>query len=216
MKPQSARNATLVAALQGIYEERKGEMLFHGWHHITFVARKAVEFAEVLGVDKEIVEAAALTHDLNYLVEVNSEPEAGREMRGDYLKQAGYDGDEVETIEAIVMEEHTATRHAAISDSAKALSDADTLFKALPITPIIFAGHFIRENRIDIQKLARKVVREQQPLIEQGIYFYTDAAKEKYMRWAEVNLQLWQNVEAALADPAVSDMLEVARQLEVI
>jgi uncharacterized protein len=212
----STRTETLKDELEKLYREKSKEMLFHGWHHITFVAKKAVIFAGEYDVNIELVEAAALTHDLNYLVEVNTEPEVGRELRAKYLQSAGFNEAEIDEIESIVIAEHTATRHGDISDSAKALSDADTLFKALPITPIIFAGHFIIENKIDISKLAKKVVGEQKPLLDQGIYFYTQSARDKYLHWAEANLALWENVQAALDDEDVTEMLDVARELEVI
>lgn len=206
----------LAASLEQIYTERSSEMLFHGWHHIYFVAKKAVQFAEGYDVNKEYIEAAALTHDLNYLVAVNSEPEVGRDMRLAELAKAGFSTDEAETIDAIIMEEHIATRHKDISQSAKILSDADTLFKALPTTPIVLAGHFIIENQIDIQKLARKIVSEQKPLMEQDIYFYTPKAKEKYLKWAKVNPMLWEHVEEALDDEDVKELLDIARRLDVI
>jgi HD superfamily phosphodiesterase len=50
-------------------------LLYHGWHHIYFVTKKTLEFCEGFTVDTEILEAAALTHDLNYLVAPNSEPD---------------------------------------------------------------------------------------------------------------------------------------------
>jgi uncharacterized protein len=210
------RTTRLATELEKLYQARSSDMLFHGWHHIYFVTKKAVQFAEEFDVDKEIIEAAALTHDLNYVVEVNSEPEAGKELRAKYLSEAGFSPEEVIKIDHVVMQEHTATRHAGISDSAKALSDADTLFKALPVTPIIFAGHFITENHINIRKLANKVVSEQKPLMEEGIYFYTTAAKTKYLEWASINLKLWENVQDALDDEDVSEMLSIARNLKAI
>lgn len=210
------RTTTLAAELEKLYQDRSADMLFHGWHHIFFVAKKAVKFAEEFDVDVELVEAAALTHDLNYIVEVNSEPEAGKVLRAKYLSEAGFSENEVTEIDYLVMEEHTATRHAQISDAAKALSDADTLFKALPITPILFAGHFVTENHIDIGKLANKIVSEQKPLMEQGIYFYTEAAKTKYLGWAETNLKLWVNVKTALRDEDVEEMLTIARNVKAI
>jgi len=212
----TSRIAKLASELEKLYRDRSAEMLFHGWHHISFVAKKAVSFAEEFDVDKELIEAAALTHDLNYIVESNSEPEAGKDLRAKYLSEAGFLPGEIAEIDALVMEEHTSTRHAHISDSAKALNDADTLFKALPITPILFAGHYITENHTDIRKLASKVVGEQKPLMEQDIYFYTKAAKTKYSDWAIVNLKLWENVMAALDDNDVEEMLLIARTLKVI
>lgn len=210
------RTSKLTNELEKLYQDRSADMLFHGWHHIYFVTKKAAEFAEAFDVNKELVVAAALTHDLNYLVEVNSEPEAGKELRAKYLSESGFSQDEIREIEDIVIQEHTATRHADISDAAKALSDADTLFKALPITPILFAGHFITENHIDIRKLADKIVSEQRPLMDSTIYFYTDQAKQKYLHWAKHNLRLWENVQESLDDKDVSEMLEIARSLRVI
>lgn len=212
----TSRTTTLAAELARLYQDRSADMLFHGWHHIAFVTKKAVKFAKEFDVNVELIEAAALTHDLNYIVEVNSEPEAGKELRAKYLAEAGFSDGEITEIDSLVMEEHTATRHAEISDAAKALSDADTLFKALPMTPILFAGHFITENHIDIARLANKVVGEQKPLMEQGIYFYTEAAKSKYLGWAEINLKLWENVKTALEDEDVEEMLSIARSLKAI
>ncbi len=212
----TTRTTLLAAELEALYKDRSADMLFHGWHHIYFVAKKAIIFAEEFEVDKELVEAAGLTHDLNYLVEINSEPEVGKDLRAEYLTKAGFDPTEIEKIETIVMSEHTATRHADISDESKALSDADTLFKALPITPILFAGHFITENQIDIKRLASKVVGEQKPLMDQGIYFYTNIAKNKYLGWAKVNLSLWENVQQALEDDDINEMLSIARELKAI
>lgn len=210
------RTTKLAEELEKLYKDRSADMLFHGWHHIYFVAKKAVEFADEFDVNNELVEAAALTHDLNYIVEVNTEPGVGKELRAKYLEGVSFSEAEINEIEETVMQGHTGTRHGDISDSAKALSDADTLFKALPITPIIFAGHFITENRIDINKLADKVVGEQKPLMDEGIYFYTSIAKEKYLEWAATNLKLWENVKISLEDADIIEMLVIARSLNVI
>lgn len=114
------------------------------------------------------------------------------------------------------MEEHTATRNANISHAAKALSDADSLFKVMPLTPIIFSSHYIVENKVDIQKWADKIISEQSPLMEQGIYFYTKAANEKYLKWAKTDLELVKQVKESLDDPAIKEMLEIAYELKVI
>lgn len=210
------RVALLTANLEALYRKHSAELLFHGWHHITFVAKKARQFAEGYDVNAEIVEAAALTHDLNYIVEPYSEPEVGEELRREYLQKSQFTASEIAAIEATIMEGHMAARHENISLEAKILSDADTIFKSLPVTPIILTGHYITENQVDLQKLARKIVNEQKPMMEAGIYFYTDAAKAKYLPWAESNLKLWENVVAALDDEDVNEMLATARQLDVI
>ncbi|MFC0681653.1 hypothetical protein ACFFGH_27805 [Lysobacter korlensis] len=212
----TARTTALAAALEKLYRDRSADIPFHGWHHVHFVAKKAVEFARELDVDGELVEAAALTHDLNYLVVTNSAPEVGRDLRISHLERAGFSADEVEDVDSVVMQQDMARRTADISDAAKALSDADTLFKALPVTPIVLANHYLIENGIEIGELASRVVTQQRPLLEQGIYFYTDSARSKYLNWAHTNVELWENVRSALGDEDVKEMLEIARRMGVI
>jgi uncharacterized protein len=208
--------AKLRTAIERLYSENRQTLLFHGWHHIDFVSKKAVEFAQSISADILLVEAASLTHDLNYIVEPNSEPEVGRGMREKMLKEAGYTKNEIERIESIVMESHTGTRGQQISNEGKAVSDADTLFKSLPITPIFFASKYISQNKVDIYKLAKKVCDEQNPLMEQDIYFYTETAKQKYLKWAKANLALWNCVQEALQDKDVQQVLSIAQKSGVI
>lgn len=200
----------LRSSLEQLYAKHAEALLFHGWHHISFVSKKAKEFAGTIGADPFISESAGLVHDLNYMVDAKSDSEKGTELRSRVLMEAGYSQGEVERIELIVNEAHTGSRGKDISPEGMALSDADTLFKALPVTPILFAGRYLQETGADISKLARSVVSKQEPLFEQGIYFYTDAAKGKYMKWARTNLNLWKNVEEALQDPDVQEMLKIA------
>lgn len=214
----TSRTTTLAQQLHQLYyDQAAAHLLFHGWHHIHFTAKKAVEFAEEFpNVNKEFVEAAALTHDLNYVVKTNTDPELGKELRRSYLDKAGFHPDEIDTIDTIVMEAHTGTRHADISDAAKALSDADSLFKVMPLTPIIFSSHYIVENKVDLRQWADKIIREQKPLMEQGIYFYTKTANQNYLHWAKTDLALVEQVKEALDDPAIAEMLEIAYDLKVI
>lgn len=180
------------------------------------MTKKAVEFAEYVGADVEIVEASALTHDLNYIVKPNSEPEVAQEMRAQYLSQSSFNEQELERIEGVIMESHMRTRNAHISNEGKALSDADTLFKALPTTPILFASKYITQNKVDIYKLADKVTGEQNALMESGIYFYIDKVNDKYLPWARTNLAMWNKVKESLSDEDVIEMLDNAKRLGVI
>lgn len=213
----SIRNDNLAEKLKELYYEKAADLLFHGWHHIHLTARKAPEFAEEFpDVDKELVEAAALVHDLNFIAAPKSEPEAGAGLRTQYLSDAGFSTEEISYIESVVIEAHTATRHADISNAAKALSDADSLFKVMPLTPIIFSSHWIVENKADINEWADKIIKEQSPLMEQGIYFYTKMANEKYLEWAKLDLELVKQVKQSLEDPAIKETLEIAYDLKVI
>ena len=109
-----------------------------------------------------------------------------------FLQKCGYSESEINIIETVIIEAHTAFRNASISLEAKALSDADSLFKVLPITPVVFANKYMIENNITIDVLAKKIVTEQNKLIDAGIYFYSSAAVEKYQEWALVNLKVME------------------------
>jgi len=196
---------------------KNGESLpFHGWHHINFVTKKALKFAEFVGADLEIVQAAALTHDLNNILAKNSPPEAGTELRANLLEQAGFDLLQIENVENVVRESHTAYRTITITAEGKALSDADTLFKILPITPLFFTSKYLEENDVDLKKLANKIIKEQKPLLEQGIYFYIPEVSEKYLNWAKNHLELWQNLLIPLEDEDIYEILELSNNANTL
>lgn len=190
-----------------LYKRRKSKLPFHNLHHNIFVRNKALEFARKIKADAFLVESSALVHDLNFLVKRNSEPKEGRKLREKILKKLFYMQAEINKIETIISESHTAVRSKNISKEGMALSDADSLFKILPITPVIFSGKFIEENRIDIKKLADKICGEQNKLLESGIYFYTNSAKKKYLDWAKLNLSLWNEIKKSLKDGDIQDLL---------
>jgi uncharacterized protein len=181
---------------------------FHGWHHVHFVRTKAGGFARANGSDPAVVETAALVHDLNYIVLRNSAASAGRNLRMGILARAGVAEEVAEHIDGIVCEAEMSTRDQDISLPAQALSDADTLFKALPVTPVMLAHRYLEENGITLRELAHKIVGEQRGAHDAGYYFYSAEAKAMYSHWATANLGLWQCVVEALDDPSVSELLE--------
>lgn len=86
----------------------------------------------------------------------------------------------------------------------------------MPLTPIIFASHYIVENQVDLHEWADKIIREQKPLLDQGIYFYTKAANEKYLHWAKADFTRIEQVKEAMKDPAIQEMLAIAYELKVV
>jgi uncharacterized protein len=181
---------------------------FHGWHHVSFVRAKAVYFAEHNGAEASVVEAAALVHDVNYLVRRNSSAAAGRRLRMGVLTGAGVRRRVARWIDDIVIEAEMSTRGRDISIEAQALSDADTLFKALPVTPVVLAHRYLAENGVSLRELANKIVGEQVDVHDDGYYFYSDEAAATYSRWASANLQLWQCIKESLDDPTVEELLD--------
>ena len=125
---------------------------FHGWHHVSFVRDKAVHFAERNGSSVDVVHVAALVHDVNYVVRRNSPASEGSDLRQEILAEAGVDLGTAEWIDRIVDEAEMRTRHRDISLEAQALSDADTLFKALPVTPVVLAHKYLLENGITLDR----------------------------------------------------------------
>lgn len=218
-KFQTDRYSKLFEKVKALYMEpsNKGKLLFHGWHHVKFVHDKAVYFAEEIEADVETVASAALVHDLNYVFSDSLDPEDVVSETRDILEGCGYDAQSVELILSVVAEAHTGTRYGKdLSLEGQALSDGDTLFKALPITPVLFSSKFLSETGYDLGKLAGKIVVDQKPLMDSGKYFYTEIAHKKYMKWSKVNLELWENIQSALEDEDVKEMLKLASEMEVL
>lgn len=197
--------------------ENKSKLLFHGWHHIQFVHNKGIEFAKFLECDVEKVAVASLVHDLNYIFSDKLEPEAARTQIIKYVTESGYKVEYAEGVADLIEDGHLAYRGSReLSNEAKALADADTLFKAIPTTPILFASKFITQNKYDIGKLGHKVIDEQKPLMDSDTYFYTEIAKQKYLKWAKTNLEMWENVLESLEDKDIQEMLSTASELGII
>lgn len=197
--------------VQREYAQSPIDLPFHGWSHVYFVRHHAVKFADELGANKEVVEAAALVHDLNYLVDVRSRAAAGRELASKLLSESNYGQDEIATITGIVLQAETASRGRETCPEVMALSDGDTLFKILPITPVVLSPLFLEESGRTVWEQARRIVDEQAPLFRDGLYFYSASANEKYLGWAKTNLELWQNILEVADDPVINQLYEDVR-----
>jgi uncharacterized protein len=184
------------------------EVTFHGWPHVSFVAKNAHKFAAELEADIPTAEIAALVHDVNYLVAARGGASVGSQLRAKVLRDASLDSYSISVIEDVVVTAETRTRGRDLSREAMALSDADTLFKALPVTPVILSPLYMRETGRSVRELAEKIVSEQVPLREDEIYFYSQSAKKKYERWADANLTLWACILESLDDPSVIELID--------
>jgi uncharacterized protein len=193
--------------VRALCESSAAKLPFHGWHHVSFVRSKGAVFAAHNGADVALVETAALVHDVNYLVRRNSLAEDGRALRMRILADAGIANPVAEHIDEVVCEAEMRTRHRDISPAAQALSDADTLFKALPVTPVMLAHRYLDENGVSLRELATKIVGEQRGVHAEGYYFYSEQAAAMYSRWATANLELWQCIVESLDDPSVAELL---------
>jgi uncharacterized protein len=193
--------------MEDLYADQTREVPFHGWHHVSFVAHNARKFAEELGADAATAEIAGLVHDVNYLVAADGGAGVGAPLRTRALQDIGVDAEYIEIIDDIVITAETRSRGQYLSPEAMALSDADTLFKALPITPVLLAPLYMRETGRSLRDLAEKIVGEQVPLRDNGIYFYSESAKKKYEGWGDANLTLWSYILDSLDDAFVVDLV---------
>jgi uncharacterized protein len=199
--------ARIEAEARAAYARFTRGLPFHGWHHVEFVRAWAARLARKNGADVALVEAAAIVHDLNYMVERNSLAATGRELRATMLTEAGVSPAMVEHIEGIVCDAAIESRHAGISLEAQALSDADTLFKALPTTPVLLAHKYMSETGASLEELCGKILRDQLPLLHEGIYFYDPEVRAQCERWAAANLRLWECIDESLRFGEVSDLV---------
>lgn len=199
----------LEARVSDLYEIRNKDLLFHGWPHILFVRAKSIEIARSIKANEFIVESSAIVHDLNYLIETKSTPSLATEMRRKILTACQYSETEINTVEKTILDADISSRLGIenLSKESMALSDADTLFKVLPIVPVIFTPKYLEESHSNLLDLASKITTDQNPLMEQGKYFYTEYAKHKYSKWARTNLVLWNNIVDCLSDESVSELL---------
>lgn len=203
----------LHALVKEIYADNASVVPYHGWHHVHFVVQKAEMFMGELQADRVLTLAAAYVHDFNYLVAGESDEVSGKSMRNEVLSNAGFDEDFRKEIERIIAEARTSHRNASISPEAKALSDADTAYKALPIAPLMTA-HYLAETGRNLYDLARKIVTEQSPLEEAGIYFYSHAAEMRFGAWAKENLAMWRRVlESFDSDDTVSVIADMGESI---
>ena len=208
--------ASVDALVRELCERYAQRLPFHGWHHVSFVRAKAVHFAQANGAEASVVETAALVHDVNYLVRRNSPAAAGEQLRMDMLAEAGVRPATARWIDDIVVEAEMANRGPDISVEAQALSDADTLFKALPVTPVMLSHRYLAENGITLRELADKIVGEQQDKHDDGYYFYNPDAAAAYSRWASTNLMLWQHIRESLDDHDIAELLDAVTALGII
>ncbi len=197
----------LYDCVKEIYQEIYEKIPYHGITHIEFVRKKSIFFSQDLKADDYLVETAAILHDINYTIDPNSSPNIAQSLRQDLLLKSKYSNEDIMLIEKIIIESHRKNRNHKISLEGMALSDADTLFKSLPITPILFANNYIKQVNTSVEDLANEIIKYQEPLLKSKIYFYSNLAKQQYLNWAETNLKLWSNVADSLSDPDIAQLV---------
>jgi len=187
----------LLTQVRDLYSDLQStDLIFHNWNHVHFVTKSAAKFAQQVNAAIELTTTAALLHDLNYFFGTTSGPEAGQQKRTEILRNHNFEAEFMFKVEETIVSAHTAYRGNSLTLEAQCLSDADSLFKAIPVTPVLNARKYCKETGMSLRDLAEKVVSEQKPLLEKDIYFYTDYARMHYLHFAQTNLDLWTNILA--------------------
>ncbi|MDT0169453.1 HD domain-containing protein [Pseudarthrobacter sp. BRE9] len=181
---------------------------YHGWPHVRFVADHGARLAAAVGADSDLVAAAGLVHDLNYLVRPGSQVKEGITLMRKYLRDAGYNSSQMDRVTSIVLEADLATRGPIVSSEVACLSDADSLFKVLPVTPVLLARDYLKENHVSLKELAESIIGEQASRLEEGYYFYTDEAKDLYDGLARQSIIMWNSILESLENDEVSLLVE--------
>lgn len=181
---------------------------YHGWPHVHFVTQNAMRLAQNHGAESALVGSTALVHDLNYLVQPDSQPLVGDELASRYLKAAGFDDLHIARALQIVKEANLSTRGPNVSLEVACLSDADTLFKVLPLVPVLQTPSYLAENQTTLRDLAQKIVDDQLIRLDSGYFFYLSEVESQYLGWAHESVSMWQRVLDALGDPEIAMLAE--------
>jgi uncharacterized protein len=169
----------------------------HGFDHSRRVARLAVKIGTIEKADCEIIEIAALLHDIGqvslawarralgkdesdyqdfitrYLLDTNDHGKIGAIIAGRFLEQAGYPEDKIKQV-MLIVSEHPSTTQTTLESGV--VSDADKL-DALGATWI--ARAFQRTNAFDrtlsIESIPEKYIKGKERFLD---HFYTRTARE--------------------------------------
>lgn len=147
--------------------DQMSKLGLHGWPHVKRVVRIALRLAETEGVDCDVVEAAALLHDVAKYHERNGSTtdhgQLSAEMAKELLRSAGFGQDKIEAVcHAIRVHTHVKKPN---SIEAKILCDADFLDK---MGTVGIATFFIRACLTDTT-------------IEEALESWKKASKESYV-----------------------------------
>ncbi|MFC1900803.1 HD domain-containing protein [Chloroflexota bacterium] len=194
----SLTHTKLVRKVNTFLEKYQSDMNYcHGYDHVRRVARLAVKIGTIEKADCQIIEIAALLHDIGlvslawarqalgkdendyqdfitqYLLDSNDHGRIGAGIARRFLEQTGYHEDRIKQITLIISEHPTITQTTAES---RAVADADKL-DALGATWV--ARAFQRTNAFDrsigIESIPQKYFKGKERFLD---HFYSESAKE--------------------------------------
>lgn len=127
-------------------------------YHFVPTVKYAIELAEELGADKEVVEIAAWLHDIGSVIHGREDHHiTGVRIAEEKLKELNYPKEKIEMVKKCILNHRGSQKNNPTSIEEKIIADADALSNFDNISGI-FKAAFIYEN-LD-QKEAKEAVRK--------------------------------------------------------
>jgi uncharacterized protein len=168
------------------------------WEHVSTVATLALKLAELVGADKDVVEAAAWLHDI-HKQEGQTHAKSGASFARDFLSKTDFPKKKIKRVASAISEHKGLWRDEPLTDlESKVLWDADKLSKlgltaAFHWTGLALAGKRLTsvDNLITIGRSAewqKKTVAS----------MHTKPAKRAAKKRIKAFNKLWKNLQAEL------------------
>lgn len=115
-------------------------------YHFTPTVKYALELAEELGADKEVVEISAWLHDIGSVINGREDHHlTGVKIAEEKLKELGYPIEKIEMVKNCILNHRGSQKNNPTTIEEKIIADADALSNFDNI-PGIFKAAFIYEN----------------------------------------------------------------------
>ena len=111
---------------QRLQRELPEGMIFHDWEHTSQVrraAKKLMKEFDLNGRDKEVVELAAIFHDVGYIKTYEDHEEESKRIAEAYLREHGYPEEQIQRVQQLI--EATRGNHEPQNLLEKIIRDAD-------------------------------------------------------------------------------------------
>ncbi len=192
------KRSSLVELLEKIVKLIMPEDPCHGVEHVLRVRDLALKLGEAVPepVDREVLEIAALLHDIGRVAASSNHAERSAEIARLLLELAGYPRDRIDRVVEAILAHSYSGRRPALSIEAKVLSDADKLdaLGAIGVARVFaYGGRIDRSLEASIHHFREKILRLKELM-------YTEVGRamaEKRHRFVEEFLErLRQELEA--------------------
>jgi uncharacterized protein len=147
--------------------------------HVRFVVKYAKELAKRLNADEEIVEIAALLHDIGRIDGKNEDHhEIGAEYSVKFLRSAGYDKKKIDVVKNCILSHRGSVKIKRETVEAECIASADAMAHFGDI-PAMFYWVYVFLNK-DIEEGRKMLLDKYTRSFEKMIPEAQDIVREKY------------------------------------